>query len=365
MADTWIAVPELQEDDVLLFHGRSFVSAAIRLFDGTEVNHAADFLAARGKVAEAHWNGVVLRSPATSFADSEYVLVYRHKTAPPGKAPVTARAEHYLSLGVRYAYESLVLLAFLSLTRRVPVTSSFDRFLRTVVEAATGALSRWLSSTGTRTAMICSEFVYRVYDEALPLPNHPYSVEVGPPGVTAASIPPPRSAARARRHSDPASVLGLLLSSSKSRLSVPPKPGIAQSRRRYPSRNQVEAMAKEYITGLASGYGGGALATAMAVPQDDQFIMDFAHAWQAVAGKQARDAKSARLAVPDPLEFLDRTAPSLVTPGDLYRSGSLYRAGRVIISGPQKKRQASGLGLRTASAVNPRRAKNAHSTKEC
>jgi hypothetical protein len=32
---------EIRSGDVLLYHGRGFISWAIRKFDGTEVNHAA------------------------------------------------------------------------------------------------------------------------------------------------------------------------------------------------------------------------------------------------------------------------------------------------------------------------------------
>jgi len=90
--------------------------------------------------------------------------------------PVRARGEFYLGQGNRYAYEQIVLLAFLILIRKVSPNPALFWLVRNAVALATSILNRLLG--GGRQPMICSELVYRAYYEALPAPHDPYTIQI-------------------------------------------------------------------------------------------------------------------------------------------------------------------------------------------
>jgi hypothetical protein len=180
---------DLLPGDVLLYHGRSLLARLIRFFDGTEVNHAALFLG-KGKVGEALARGLTRQTLKKSMGDDAYVVVRRLKTLPETMEPVVRKGEAYLDLGNRYAFDQLLLLAFLGLTRKLPVNPYLKGLLRKIFDRA----ASWLTAQGQRQPMICSEFVYRCYDEALPTTQDPYSLEICPlprdyPGGTPKTFP--------------------------------------------------------------------------------------------------------------------------------------------------------------------------------
>src|SRR5262249_7115548 len=70
----------------------------------------------------------------------------------------------YLAGQVPYAYHQIVLLAILSLTRRIPLPPVGRRLVRVALDQAAGVLNSLVEDG--RQLMICSEFVYRCYDEA-------------------------------------------------------------------------------------------------------------------------------------------------------------------------------------------------------
>lgn len=170
---TPIKPDELQTGDVLLYHGTAFVSKLIRLFDGGDYSHAGVYTGA--DVAEAVGDGIVARPLPTSVAGAKYVDVYRFISASGKKLndadypvrPVSDRIVLYLNQRDRYAYEQILLLAFLASTRRLPVVGwipGLGRILRTILDSAGEFLSDLISRR--REPMICSELVYRVYGEA-------------------------------------------------------------------------------------------------------------------------------------------------------------------------------------------------------
>jgi cell wall-associated NlpC family hydrolase len=81
----FIKPSELQPGDVLLYHGNSFISRLIRLFDGTEYSHASIWVG--DHVVEAIGQGVVGRSLAVSTADVKYTDVYRYRNKDSGLNP--------------------------------------------------------------------------------------------------------------------------------------------------------------------------------------------------------------------------------------------------------------------------------------
>ena len=75
------AANDVLPGDILLFRGKGFVSWAIRLFDGTEVNHAAIALDG-GKLAEAGGHGLQQRDIPTAMGDDR------------GQGPVLPKLSH-------------------------------------------------------------------------------------------------------------------------------------------------------------------------------------------------------------------------------------------------------------------------------
>ncbi len=180
---------DIRAGDVLLFHGNGFVSWGIRKFDGTDVNHAAIALDAT-TLGEAGGHGLQRTPIEAAAASNKYMRVRRHGDAELG--PVVAIASTYLDEGRPYAYQQIVLLALLASTRKIPLTGIAKRMLRSILDHGAAALNGFMDRDGKRS-MICSEFVYRAYAEAVGDPVDRYRVRVqvgdtafGPPAGTLA-----------------------------------------------------------------------------------------------------------------------------------------------------------------------------------
>lgn len=158
-----ISTADIQPGDLLLFHGKGFVSWAIRKIDGSEVNHTAIAIP-DGKLAEAGGFGLTTRDIPTAFSDSNYMLVRKHM-ATDARDPVLAVARAYLDQGSFYAYQQIVLLAVLGVTRRIPARGLARRMIRSALDHAARALMDLLPVG--KSWMICSEYTYRCYDEAV------------------------------------------------------------------------------------------------------------------------------------------------------------------------------------------------------
>ena len=156
--------------DVLLYRGKGLISDAIRFIDRSEVSHAGLFLGRYGEqgrtVGEAIREGVIRRELPKSIEHADWVESRRLKEAPSSIDPVLERAAYYLESGERYAFEQILLLAFLCITRNLAGSSVLGRLIRETLDAAAAFLLH-LFNTG-REPMICSEFVVRCYREALP-----------------------------------------------------------------------------------------------------------------------------------------------------------------------------------------------------
>src|SRR5262249_30146385 len=129
----------LQAGDVLLYEGKGLLAKLIRFFDGTQVNHAGLYLG-EDKVGEAVAEGVVARTLDTSIGDHPTVFIRRLTTTPPTMQPVLDVGQAYIDQHQRYAYEQLLLLAFLALSRKLKVTPILNRLLRKVLDSAAGVL---------------------------------------------------------------------------------------------------------------------------------------------------------------------------------------------------------------------------------
>jgi hypothetical protein len=153
---------EIRRGDVLLFHGDSFISWAIRLFDGTDVNHAAIALD-ETTLAEAAGRGLRRAPIAGAVAANKYMVVRRHPDA--DLASVVATAGGWVDKRAPYAYQQIVLLGLLAATRSIPLGGFGRRMLRSILDHAAAALNAFVDRDGHRS-MICSEFVYRCFAEA-------------------------------------------------------------------------------------------------------------------------------------------------------------------------------------------------------
>jgi hypothetical protein len=168
-----ITAADIAPGDVLLFHGRGFISWAIRKLDGTRVNHAAIALDA-DQLGEAAGSGLRRFSIAQTVAGNDVTVVRRLPDR--DMAPVLAKATFYLDGGVPYAYQQIVLLALLTTTRKIPMPRIARRLVRSVLDHAAAALND-MFGTGTKT-MICSEYVYRCFDEASTQVPQPFALDI-------------------------------------------------------------------------------------------------------------------------------------------------------------------------------------------
>jgi hypothetical protein len=160
-----ISTNQLKACDVLLYHGASPLGSLIRLLDGSQYSHASIWDG--DCVTEAVASGIEHRDLKTSVAGAEFVDVYRFRSKEGiclGEAgleadPVLKRIHFYQENPERYAYEELLLLAVLCVTRRVPSV-----MIRWILDSAAAAVEALIAAG--KEPMICSELVYRCFEEA-------------------------------------------------------------------------------------------------------------------------------------------------------------------------------------------------------
>jgi metacaspase-1 len=299
----------LRDGDVLLFHGRSTLSKLIRLFDGTDVSHAGLYRAG-GTVAEALGKGLTRRDLPTSVKDNDWVRVMRHEPDLADLGPVARRCDEYLDVPHRYGYEQILLLAFLGATRHVPVNGFLASLLRHLLDGAAEVIARLTS--GRQEPMICSEFVYRCYQEADPRSDDPFSLII--------------DFARGKRarmdtRVESGSLLELALATPAPRARAV---GHAQAPIRY-SLKKVEAVASRY---LAANESRGRARGRETLPLEElrPSLLRFA---RAVASRRSRPIKRGGLTDASALKGLKGAVADFVTPGDLLCSPSLDRIGRL------------------------------------
>jgi hypothetical protein len=373
-----LARPDLLAGDVLLYRGEGWLAKAIRFFDGSEVNHAGLYLG-DGTVGEAMAKGLERRDLATSVGHHSRVLARRLKQTPSTMAPVVGRGTTLLNEGHRYAYEQLILLALLTLTRKPKVTPILRFLVRSVLDAAAAVLARLAG--GSQEPMICSEYVYRCYDEALASPQDEYSIEVNAPpsviaspgntrrvgGVATAAAP----AARPRgRGVHPDSLLALTASGPsrawRTRALAAPGPVAATA---DPDLEGLDALIEQYLdevvaTGTARRTARRAGATARAVSDDEveasvlRFAATLAVRFPTAPVATGREPLAGAPAAASALDRLFRVAADFVTPGDLLTTDSLFTAGDLALTtGSARRPTTLGGATVTRSVRSGRRAR--------
>ena len=176
-------VSDLHPADVLLYSRNSALGRAIRILDGTAISHAGMYVA--GQVAEAVGEGLLHRGLLESLGTDrrDYIVVCRRNTVLPDASAVVRAAEGYLRGSIRYAYSEVLLCAFLSFTRRVPLTPASRGFIRRTLDKAASILLG-VDVQSRPEQLMCSEFVYRCYDEAVAPSGRTWTLKIASAGQT-------------------------------------------------------------------------------------------------------------------------------------------------------------------------------------
>lgn len=343
-----IGANNLQEGDVLLYNGNSWISKAIRFMDGTEVNHAAIYLG-RGKVGEAIGKGLAERTFQASTEDDQYVIISRLSAQPGTMKPVTEKAYDYLILGNRYGYEQIVLLAFLGITRKLPVNPYLKWLLRKILDQA----AHLLMISGDKQPMICSEFVYRCYDEALPISTDPYTLRIHTFPMTGTEIQTrARGMAAAphryKMHSDSLLAWTEDVMTSRKKPAADPlvmsfeRPKEARGKGRPSAADKklaalsMDALIEKYLEETKRPVTRAFDAEAsLRTPEMLAGIKNFAEAYETATkkgkkkGVESWSAKAVKGEAPSALSHLLSAVGDFVTPGDLLRCGDLFHVGKI------------------------------------
>lgn len=315
-----IAASQLRAGDVLLYRREGWLSDAIRFFDGRPVSHAAIYLGANG-VGEALGHGVLRTNLHESVQGTEWVMA-RRLGKDVAMKPVIDRAAFYLGEGERYAYEQILLLAFLGITRKVAPTGVAGLLLRKILDEAAAALNRLIASItdGKKEPMICSEFVYRCFEEADAARDDDYTIRIG-------------RAARGRRALDSSRGRGIergsLLEVAQSADAIIDAPqhhasGSRLGIRASASEASIEELFAEHKRQAEKVQPRGEINVTADLHRS---LSQFAYA---LHGAQARTSRRRAAASPKAaLDHLLATVKDFVTPGDLYDSPSLVTKGRI------------------------------------
>lgn len=152
---------DLLPGDILLYRTPSFIGWAIRKFDSSEHNHAAIWDGIQ--VIEMESRGVIGGSLAESVGPSK-VDVYRVSSLRFDSDDAARKSIKYLAQGNRYAYGQILLLAPLVRLRKCRYPA-IARWIRRWTDKCAEKLIA--AHDGDRQPMICSELVYRCYEQRI------------------------------------------------------------------------------------------------------------------------------------------------------------------------------------------------------
>lgn len=159
---------DLQPGDVLLCGGGGSISYWICLLDGGPYSHAAFYQGEH--IVHATLSGIKA-APLTSLSEENFVDVYRfdkdgHHFGDEGYPvePVVAVGDRFAAEAPKYATDHLLLLAVLVATRKIK--SKYKVILRIVFDNLFSLIAKMLDKG--EKPMVCSELVFRCFDEAAP-----------------------------------------------------------------------------------------------------------------------------------------------------------------------------------------------------
>lgn len=334
--------------DILLYRVTDSItnlhSALIRKLDGTEVSHAGLFM--NGCVAEAlavgEHAGLGTQSLTDSIAVCEWVAVRRLRDVPGEMQPVLGTAKMYLDQGNRYAYGQILLLALVCTTRKLELSNPLLRWIVCSAINKAAVFVRRMQSGG-KQPMICSEFVYRAYDEALPEKVDAYTIAIEPLWPTATR---PRLLGRRRRagnlvvpgHIHPESLLGQFQAETGGLHEVLGAGNAMNIAPPEVSDEELDAMIATYLeveSGALPKSAAAAAAGSEVTTEDLQnalrALAESVHNATDAGRKLGRDAFAAHVSrvCATPADTLLEISADFVTPGDLWRSPSLVTIGEL------------------------------------
>jgi hypothetical protein len=153
---------DLKPCDVLLYQRKGLIPYLIEKLDGGPYCHAAFWDGEN--VNEMLANGIVVQ-PLASSINKATVDVFRFNK------PIVLCQDAVLNIDRNiviqkdaYAYDEILLLAFLGASRQINLDLFEAMLLREVLDRA----ASMLVNNGSKKPMICSEFVYRCFAEAIP-----------------------------------------------------------------------------------------------------------------------------------------------------------------------------------------------------
>ena len=329
----------LEPGDVLLYHGCDVFARAIQYFDETPYYHAGLLLDGL-RIAEAVMaEGVSARPLADSFRHRDWAMVRRYAGGRPSHQapgrkldPVVARARSLVTQAPRYAFEQLLPLALLLLTRKVPRTASFGRAFVGLLEAVIVRLRRdpGAFSEDRETSMFCSAFVVDCFDKA----------SEGLQGESSFALDLEKAAVR--EAVEPGSVLAEAMESPRSRAGRTVRRRDSMRGASRKEKGDIEDIVGVYLD-EAQGTGPGT--TTRGGPRGDRqslvnVVWDLASALDEAhqqTGPLTRGPGSMTGGLTAGLSGLVRLANRLVTPGDLGRSPSLHDVGVLHLEGTRAR----------------------------
>lgn len=168
-----IKFSDLCPGDVLLCKGEGWISDLIVLFDGGPYSHSALYVGiinGEHSVIQATGSGIKCCF-LKSLEEEVYTDVFRfnksnHRIDSKDYPfdPIYNVANGYVAAGTQYAYDHLLLLAILGITRDIPLEPMTKQLVRIVLDNAAAFIFKLLDEG--KTPMVCSELVYRCFDEA-------------------------------------------------------------------------------------------------------------------------------------------------------------------------------------------------------
>jgi hypothetical protein len=155
----------LEPLDVLAFHGHTFLNKAIQVCTDSKYNHVGLYVGG-GRILHAIGEGLIIQKLQEAWADSDkFIDVYRYHYVQGRPLTFLQRdkiievANKYYFEHERYAVEELLILAFITELRK-----NTDFLGRKTVDESFRVLSD--AFKGNKEPVICSEIVYRCFDEA-------------------------------------------------------------------------------------------------------------------------------------------------------------------------------------------------------
>jgi len=178
-----IHLSELQPGDLVLCHGKGFISNAIMLLEEANYSHSAIY-AGNGEVMHAYPPELCKVNIDFLFKEEKFLDAFRlvkdgKELGSPGflADPILAVGEKYITEKEKYAMSHLYLLGFVALTRDFPLPLNEKIELREKIDKTMQKLFKKLDKG--KLPMVCSEFVYRCFSEADSLGKYTPEIDYG------------------------------------------------------------------------------------------------------------------------------------------------------------------------------------------